>query len=92
MASSSSRSKPAIDAEPILESRALAHQFLRGVGVVPEIGVFGLGVQFGEAARRRIDVKDASSAVPTDCLICSTSASASARMVIPDCAKAVGGG
>jgi hypothetical protein len=35
---------------------------LRGFGVVPEIGVFGFGVQFGEAASRLFDVKDASSA------------------------------
>jgi hypothetical protein len=31
--------------------------------MVPEIWVFGFGVQFGEAARRGFDVKDASSAV-----------------------------
>jgi hypothetical protein len=35
---------------------------LRGFGVVPEIWGFGFGVQFGEAASRLIDVKDASSA------------------------------
>ena len=51
-------------AEPILELGALAHDFLRGFGIVPEIWILGLGVQFGEAARRGIDVKDASSAVP----------------------------
>jgi hypothetical protein len=33
--------------------------FLR---IVPEIGVFSDGVQFGEARRGSIDVKDASSA------------------------------
>ena len=43
---------------------ALAHQLLREFGIVPEIGVFGFGVQFREAARRILDVKDASSAVP----------------------------
>ena len=51
-------------AEPVLQHRALAHQLLRGVGIVPEVRVFGLGVQFGETPRRGIDVKDASSAVP----------------------------
>ena len=51
-------------AEPILELGPLAHDLLRGFGVVPEIGIFDLGVQFGEAAGRGIDVKDASSAIP----------------------------
>ena len=51
-------------AEPVFQHRALAHHLLRGFGIVPEIGVFGFGVQFGEAARRSLDVKDASSAIP----------------------------
>jgi hypothetical protein len=51
-------------AEPILQHRPLAHHLLGGVGIVPEIWIFGFGVQFGEAARRGFDVKDASSAVP----------------------------
>ena len=51
-------------AQPVLEHRALAHQLLRGFGIVPEVGVFGFGVEFGEPARRGLDVKDASSAVP----------------------------
>ena len=34
-------------AQPLLEQRALAHQLLRGVGVVPEVRVFGFGVEFG---------------------------------------------
>jgi len=51
-------------AQAILELVALAHELLRNVRIVPEIGVFGFGVQFREAARRCIDVKDASSAVP----------------------------
>jgi hypothetical protein len=38
---------------------------LRGFGVVPEIWVPGLGVQFGKAADGGIDVKDASSAIPS---------------------------
>jgi hypothetical protein len=33
------------------------------LGVVPEIGVFGQPVQFGEPDARFVDVKDASSAV-----------------------------
>jgi hypothetical protein len=37
---------------------------LRGLGIVPEIGIFDLGVQFGKAAFGDIDVKDASSAIP----------------------------
>ena len=50
--------------QAIFKLRALAHDLLRGVGIVPEIGVFDPGIQFGQAARRGIDVKDASSAVP----------------------------
>jgi hypothetical protein len=38
---------------------------LRTFGIVPKVGVFGLGIQFGKAARRSIDVKDASSAIPS---------------------------
>jgi hypothetical protein len=47
----------------ILERIALAHHLLGALGIVPEIGVFGLAVQFREPALRLIDVKDASSAV-----------------------------
>ena len=50
--------------EPILELGAFAHDLLRGVRIVPEGRILGLGTQFGEAARRCLDVKDASSAVP----------------------------
>ena len=50
--------------QPILQHRPLAHHLLRGVRLGPELRIFGFGVQFGEAARRGIDVKDASSAVP----------------------------
>jgi hypothetical protein len=49
----------------ILESGALAHDFLRRFGIVPKVGIFGLGVQFGKAASGGIDVKDASSAIPS---------------------------
>ncbi len=34
-------------AEPILQKGALAHQLLRGLGIVPEVGIFGFGVEFG---------------------------------------------
>jgi hypothetical protein len=51
-------------AQPVFQHRALAHQLFGEFGIGPEIGVFGLGVQFGQTPRRRIDVKDASSAVP----------------------------
>ena len=51
-------------AEPIFEFGALAHDFLRGFGVVPEIWIFDLGVQLFETAISSLDVKDASSAIP----------------------------
>jgi hypothetical protein len=38
----------------------LAHQLLRFGGLVPEVGVFGLGVQFVKAVKGTIPVKDAS--------------------------------
>jgi hypothetical protein len=38
---------------------------LRGFGIVPKIWVPGLGVQLGKAAGGGIDVKDASSAIPS---------------------------
>ena len=44
------------------QSVALAHEFLRGGRLVPEIGVFGAVVQFFEAGEGDIPVKDASSA------------------------------
>jgi hypothetical protein len=37
---------------------------LRGIGIVPKIGIFDFGVQFGKAPGCDIDVKDASSAIP----------------------------
>jgi len=46
----------------ILQRGALLHQFLRLLGIVPEIGIFGELVQFGQTGRGCIDVKDASSA------------------------------
>jgi len=49
-------------AEAILQHRPLAHQLLGSLGLGPELWIFGFGVQFGKAARRGLDVKDASSA------------------------------
>jgi hypothetical protein len=40
--------------------RPFAHQLLRFGGLVPEIGVFSLGVQFIKAIKGAIPVKDAS--------------------------------
>jgi hypothetical protein len=51
-------------AQTIFKLGSLTHDFLRGVGIVPEIGVFDLGIQFGKTACRGLDVKDASSAIP----------------------------
>ena len=49
-------------AERRVQLLAFAHQFLRGLGIVPEGGVFGLGVQFIQPAEGFVPVKDASSA------------------------------
>jgi hypothetical protein len=46
----------------IFECGALLHHPLRARGIVPEVGVLGLLVQFGKAYLRRVKVKDASSA------------------------------
>src|SRR6185436_15278398 len=46
-----------------LELLALAHDLLRGFGVVPEARVFRLLVQLGETLLGRIPVKDASAEV-----------------------------
>ena len=43
--------KTAHGAQALFQLRSLAHDFLRGVGVVPQIRVFDLGVQFGETTR-----------------------------------------
>ena len=75
----------------ILQRGALLHQLLGLLGIVPEIGVFGELVQLGEAGRRCLDVKDASSAVPTDCLISSTRRSISARMIFPAASNGMAG-
>jgi hypothetical protein len=46
-----------------LELGAFAHQLLRVLGVVPEVGAFGKRVQLRQASLCDIPVKDASSAV-----------------------------
>ena len=61
--SSSSRFDPADGVELVLERVALLHHALGAGGVVPESGVFGLGVQLGEPRLGLVEVKDASSAV-----------------------------
>ena len=43
--------KTAQGAKALLKLRALAHDLLRGFGVIPKIGVFDLGVQFGKTSR-----------------------------------------
>ena len=48
--------------ELIVQRVTFAHHALRPRLIVPEIGVFRFLVQFGEASRRGVDVKDASSA------------------------------
>ena len=48
--------------DPLVERGALAHDGLRRLGIVPEVGVLGAGVQLGEAFLGGIPVKDASSA------------------------------
>ena len=55
---------PAIAADRPLQPGALAQQRLGRGRIVPQLGVFGLGVQLGEAAVGRLPVKDASSAAP----------------------------
>ena len=50
-------------AELLVERGALLHQPASALGIVPEIGVFGLLVQLGEPGARFVDVKDASSAI-----------------------------
>jgi hypothetical protein len=47
------------------EPGALAQDRLRGGRIVPQLRVFGLGVQLGQAAVGDVPVKDASSAAPT---------------------------
>jgi hypothetical protein len=53
-----------VAADRLVEPSALAQQFLGCLRIVPEVRVFRLRVQFGEAAGRGFPVKDASSAAP----------------------------
>jgi hypothetical protein len=48
--------------QAVFQLVALAHGALRPHLIIPEIRVFRRPVQLGQAARRGIDVKDASSA------------------------------
>jgi len=50
-------------AQSVFQHRAFAHHLLGEIGIGPKIGVFGFRVEFGQTPRRRIDVKDASSAI-----------------------------
>jgi hypothetical protein len=50
--------------ELILEVGAFLHQALGALIVVPQIGIFGEGVQLLEPPACLVEVKDASSAVP----------------------------
>ena len=54
---------PADGVELIVERVALLHHALGAGGVVPQLGVFGLRVQLGQARLGCVEVKDASSAV-----------------------------
>ena len=46
----------------IVQRLTFAHQYLGVSGIVPERGIFGLGIQFVETTKGDIPVKDASSA------------------------------
>jgi hypothetical protein len=46
----------------MFEAGALTRDFLRLIGVVPEVSVFDLGIQLGKAPVCDIPVKDASAA------------------------------
>jgi hypothetical protein len=56
-----------VAADRAVEPGALAQRGLRRLGVIPQLRVFGFGVQLGEAAIGGFPVKDASSAAPTTC-------------------------
>jgi len=56
---------PTVAVDRAVQAGALAQQRLRRGRIVPQLGVFRLGVQLGEAAVGRLPVKDASSAAPT---------------------------
>ena len=48
--------------ETLFEPGALAHHFLGARAVLPQLGIFGGAVQFGETRERGVVVKDASAA------------------------------
>jgi hypothetical protein len=50
-----------------VEPGTLAQDGLGRLGAVPQLRIFGFGVQLGEAAIGWFPVKDASSAAPTTC-------------------------
>src|SRR5205823_5545008 len=54
----------AVTFDRALQAGALAQQGLRRGRIVPQLGVFRLGVQLGEATVGHLPVKDASSAAP----------------------------
>jgi hypothetical protein len=56
-----------VAADRAVKPGALAQRSLRRPGVIPQLRVFGFGVQLGEAAVGWFPVKDASSAAPTTC-------------------------
>ena len=62
----SSRSRCSLASAPSRSSSIVRSRisFCAASGSFQKAGVFGFGVQFGESARRGLDVKDASSAVP----------------------------
>ena len=72
--------EPLVAGDRPLQRLALAHDLLRRLRVVPEVGVLGALVQLGQAGGRAIPVKDASAAAPATGGSDSVSFSASARM------------
>ena len=55
----------AVAVDGAVEAGALAQYLLRLGRIVPQLGVFRLGVQLGKAPVGNVPVKDASSAAPT---------------------------
>jgi hypothetical protein len=58
---------PLVAADRLVQSGPLAQQRLGPSGVIPQVRIFGLGVQLGETPGCSLPVKDASSAAPTTC-------------------------
>ena len=57
--------KRLVTIDGIIKPGAFLHDFLRVFRLVPQRGIFGQRVQFVEASKSVIPVKDASSAVPS---------------------------